>query len=380
MKYLYKPKKISVCFFCFFIVLAVALNVYFFCQTDNTLFNADLYVSILICYDILIAFVFSYILCCIEKLCGFTKMQIQFIVFRILRIVDIVAGVLLCIVWYFFYENNMITNTASLSVLYVCQVLAISVLLLTIAVLLFVSAARKGKKCKVLKQEDLKAQHMEELKNKVNDSLGFEYETSEYFKQTHISYAMLQAQDGTQGEFEAYRQLVNADLKGISFVFNREIPKKDGLFTEIDMILLHKNGVVVLENKQYSTVIYGRATDHDWTIINHSGHKKSIYNPIKQNENHVNALREYLLSKNLYTNEDKIPIYSVVAFTDLDSNRSDNMISRIEDVDKTHTVVCTSQNLCFTVQNLLGNDEYDFSAEMGKIKQELLSLSVRKKY
>lgn len=379
MKYLYKPKKISVGIFCFFIVLAVALNVYFFCQTDNTLFNADLYVSILICYDILIAFVFSYILCCIEKLCGFTKMQIQLIIFRILRIVDIVAGVLLCIEWYFFYENNMISNTASPSE-YACQVLAISVLLLTIAVLLFVSSARKSKKCKALKQEALNAQHMEELKNKVNDSLGFEYETSEYFKQTHISYAMLQTQDGTQGEFEAYRQLANADLRGISFVFNREIPKKDGLFTEIDMILLHKTGIVVLENKQYSTVIYGKATDYDWTIINHSGHKKSIYNPIKQNENHVNALQEYLLSKNLYTNENKIPIYSVVAFTDLNSNRSDNIISRIEDVAKTNTVVCTSQNLCFTVKNLLGNDEHDFSAEVEKIKQELLSLSVRKKY
>ena len=161
------------------------------------------------------------------------------------------------------------------------------------------------------------------------------------------------------------------------YIFNREIPKDNGLFTELDLIILHKNGIIVLENKHYSTRIYGKATDYDLTIIDHTGQKISIYNPIRQNEQHVAALTKYLQEKNLYINDIVTPIYSVVVFTSI-NNRSDDIISGI-DPTGTKTTICTSENLYFIIQNLLLKNTVNTNIDILKIKEVLTPLSIRQK-
>lgn len=397
MKYLHNPKKSSICCYFVFLTIFLLLNVCFFWAVNSasSFKNDFIYLAhtfLPICYVIIIALTFSYVLRCLEKIYSLVSLSFQLVMVRILRIVDIVLGIFLII---FFQEgmdaraeiNSIIEaiyfegsniDFAFVNKMYNHWGNLLLILLIVLAIILFVFAARKGRICKEIKQKIMMLEATEELKKEIDDYLGFDYETSDFYQQTKIPYQELRAGDGTQGEFEAYRQLTKLELSGISYVFNREIPKRDGLLTEIDMILLHKKGIIVLENKQYSTQIYGRATDCDLTIIDHSGQKKSIYNPVKQNEKHVDALREYLIGKGLYT--DGIPLHSVVTFTDLKSHQSDEIISRIEGVEETKTTICTSQNLCLVVEKLLQNEKADFFVEIEKIKKELQSLPVRKKW
>ena len=158
----------------------------------------------------------------------------------------------------------------------------------------------------------------------------------------------------------------------------KEIPKKDGLTTEIDLIMLHKHGIVVIENKDYTGTFYGKASDDMWTGIGYTGISYSFYNPIKQNEGHIHALKEYLVANEVYGVEEDIPIYSVIVFTDLVSNRSDDIISRI-DLSGTQSHVCTSQNLARTVWNLLENTVPNKVVDVQKVESFLLPLPIRRK-
>lgn len=396
MKYLYKPKKSSIYCYFIFLTIFVLLNVCFFVEINNPSQHADVVILgthtfLPICFVVIIALSFAYILCCFQKLCSLGKESFQLLILRILMAVDVFWGILLIM---FFYENEQAMTESNdiikaiyfkgcniavvdLSKIYSHWNAVLLLLLIVLAVLLFVFATKKRKKCKEIKQKIVLQRKEEQLKADIDSALGFDYETSEYYQQTQISYQNLRAKDGTRGEFEAYCQLAKSNLSDGFYAFNREIPKQDGLSTEIDMIFLHRKGIIVLENKHYSTQIYGRATDFDLTIIDHSGKKKSIYNPIKQNENHVDALREYLAVKGLYKRA--VPIHSVVSFTDLKSHRSNEIISKIEDVEKTRTIVCTSQNLCVVIEKLLQSENNDFFAEVEMIKKELLTLPIRKK-
>lgn len=97
----------------------------------------------------------------------------------------------------------------------------------------------------------------------------------------------------------------------------------NGYTHQIDNILVTNNGVYVFELKNYDGWIYGNEKSNNWTYslkntyTYRSGFQKSyyskhsFYNPIMQNETHVNALRKLLkLSSN-------IEFHNIVVFGDL---------------------------------------------------------------
>ena len=91
---------------------------------------------------------------------------------------------------------------------------------------------------------------------------------------------------------------------------NCYLPKSDGTFTEIDVILLHESGIYVVESKNYSGWIFGKDYEQYWTQS--LGGKKSqrsrFFNPIIQNSVHIKWLREYI--------GEGFPIYSYIVFGD----------------------------------------------------------------
>lgn len=86
----------------------------------------------------------------------------------------------------------------------------------------------------------------------------------------------------------------------------------DNKTSQIDHVVINKNGVFVIETKNYSGQIYGQETQSEWTqVLSYGKVKNKLYNPIKQNKTHM-----YHVS-NLLT--EKLPMISAVVFVQGDT-------------------------------------------------------------
>jgi hypothetical protein len=70
---------------------------------------------------------------------------------------------------------------------------------------------------------------------------------------------------GRNGEYQIYKRLRNHENKGGKFLFNCYLPKENGETTEIDVLLINKNGIFVFESKNYSGWIFGDEKSKNWT-------------------------------------------------------------------------------------------------------------------
>lgn len=396
-RYLHKPKQKNLIIFILVVAISILSNIYFLLVKNNVIINNIDFLLVLhfltpLSYFLIVLYIINYILLSIEKALSLLENKMQLIVFKLLTISDIAISIFIVIVIMKNYLNmfeifgdiykslektiyfSILKTTEDLSSVYLYWIFLSVIFMFSLFSVFFLSSFRKRKKQKLIITNIKQI----ELEQKINEGLGFVYEESEFYKQVKIPYSRLNQQDGTRGEFEAYRVLVNSGLMDVEYLFNREIPKEDGLFTELDIIILHKNGIVVLENKDYSTRIFGKSADDTLTIIDHSGKKISIYNPILQNKKHILRLKAFLAENGLYIDDNTTPIYSVVVFTDTISNKSDDIISGIEICDDS-TKICTSQNLSYVVKNLLANND-NVNINISKIKELLSSLTIRKKY
>ena len=64
--------------------------------------------------------------------------------------------------------------------------------------------------------------------------------------------------------------------------------------TEIDVLMLHRTGIYVLESKNYSGWIFGNEKDASWTQTLPNKDKNHFYNPVRQNKTHIMWLNEML--------------------------------------------------------------------------------------
>lgn len=64
--------------------------------------------------------------------------------------------------------------------------------------------------------------------------------------------------------------------------------------TEIDVVLLHPTGIYVIESKNYSGWIFGKADQRNWTVCLNRNTKERVPNPIRQNDGHISALMRVL--------------------------------------------------------------------------------------
>lgn len=99
---------------------------------------------------------------------------------------------------------------------------------------------------------------------------------------------------GQWGEYLTEYMLNERNLSGkLKVLTNAYIPYKNKT-TEIDVLMLHEKGIFVFESKNYSGWIFGKADQKQWTQTLKGGKKSSFYNPIMQNQSHINALSDYL--------------------------------------------------------------------------------------
>lgn len=99
---------------------------------------------------------------------------------------------------------------------------------------------------------------------------------------------------GAYGEYLTKYLFGSVRFKGYYKVFtNAYVPYKEGT-SEIDVLVIHKKGIYVIESKNYSGWIFGSEKQQQWTQMLNKNTKEKFYNPIRQNRTHIRALSEYL--------------------------------------------------------------------------------------
>lgn len=99
---------------------------------------------------------------------------------------------------------------------------------------------------------------------------------------------------GAYGEYLTDYALDHGDIPGRYATFNNVYVPTRGRTTEIDVLMLHERGVLVIESKNYSGWIFGSVDQKQWTQVFKGGIKEHFYSPVKQNRSHINALRNHL--------------------------------------------------------------------------------------
>lgn len=109
-------------------------------------------------------------------------------------------------------------------------------------------------------------------------------------------------------ENKIYSKLANIINKNYVYK-NIYIKRQNGRLTELDALAVHATGIYVFECKNYGGVISGNIDKKEWKHTYENGEKHIFFNPVFQNEVHINAVK--FLTKNY-----DIPYYSIIIFSD----------------------------------------------------------------
>lgn len=98
---------------------------------------------------------------------------------------------------------------------------------------------------------------------------------------------------GLFGEYLTQYMLNCKRLPGYRKILcNLYLPYKNAT-TETDVIMIHENGIYVIESKNYSGWIFGNEKQTKWTQMLNKNNKSYFFNPVLQNRTHIRALSEY---------------------------------------------------------------------------------------
>ena len=166
---------------------------------------------------------------------------------------------------------------------------------------------------------------------------------------------------GAYGEDLIHKEIKGFEIDGGKILRNIYIPREGAESTEIDLVLIYKGGIYVLESKNYSGWIFGSDDAKMWTQCltqgrNKAAIKNQFLNTIYQNKLHIECLkkllndyasgefserkREELVNSNFFENKLKkqVPIHSIIVFSercklrDIKLTRNDTFVVKINDL------------------------------------------------
>lgn len=112
---------------------------------------------------------------------------------------------------------------------------------------------------------------------------------------------------GTVSERQLILTLLKSGIPPQTIFHDLYIAGNNGKFSQIDLVVATKVGIIVFEVKDFSGWIYGKGNQTKWTQVLAYGNKKyRFYNPILQNNGHIKQLRQAL--------KENVPFYSVIVF------------------------------------------------------------------
>lgn len=192
-----------------------------------------------------------------------------------------------------------------------------------------------------------------------------EYDDTAYKHLTKNSWTDVSHDTGKRGEYEIYNYLKVFEDEGAVFLFNVYIPKPGEQTTELDVVMIFKKGIIVLESKNYSGWIFGDATSKMWMqtlpLAKGKSFKKRFYNPILQNKGHIDNLKKLL-------NRD-VPIFSLIVF-------SERCTLKKVPENTNNTKIINRYNITATVRKICeSNPDVIDSKEVHDIYRELYQYS-----
>ena len=150
---------------------------------------------------------------------------------------------------------------------------------------------------------------------------------------------------GTSSERELILGLLKNGIPKETIFHDLMIKKNNNKFSQIDMVIPTKEGIIVFEVKEYSGWIFGSGNNTNWTQILAYGERKyKFYNPIKQNNNHISELKKTLKQF------ENIPFFSVIIFFGDCELKEINYVPKGTYLVKSHRV--------FEVLNLIKDEDY----------------------
>jgi hypothetical protein len=119
----------------------------------------------------------------------------------------------------------------------------------------------------------------------------------------------LQPKRGTKSERALVAKLTKHGIPEQTIFHDLYLRKYDGNYTQIDLVVATKIGIIVFEVKDYSGWIFGTGYKPKWLqVLNFGREKNYFYNPILQNAKHIEDLKKELKQFK------EIPFYSIIVF------------------------------------------------------------------
>lgn len=114
---------------------------------------------------------------------------------------------------------------------------------------------------------------------------------------------------GERSERKTVLKLLKMGIDHRAIFHDCYIRKASGAYTQVDLVVATSQGLLAFEIKDYSGWIFGHFRQRYWTqILAYGKEKHRFYNPIMQNNGHIQAIRENL------PHNPGIPIYSIIVF------------------------------------------------------------------
>lgn len=153
---------------------------------------------------------------------------------------------------------------------------------------------------------------------------------------------------GKIGEFFSY-EMLNQVPGEKRLLHNVYLRKPDGKTTEIDCLLIHQNGLFVIESKNLKGQICDSPNDMDWTQVLGKNKRIPFYNPVRQNDGHIKHLKDALS----YPTNDRYryaPVYSIIAFgpqADISTVNQEGLSSntKVIHIDQLIETICSLTDL-----------------------------------
>lgn len=114
---------------------------------------------------------------------------------------------------------------------------------------------------------------------------------------------------GTKTERDLILKLLKYGIPAQTIFHDLYVKRFNSDFSQIDLAVVTKAGIIVFEVKDFSGWIFGNGQHTQWTKVLAFGKRKfRFYNPIMQNNKHITEIRKKLKQF------ENIPFYSVVVF------------------------------------------------------------------
>jgi hypothetical protein len=130
-----------------------------------------------------------------------------------------------------------------------------------------------------------------------------------YIRDKKLLETVTKSHRGTKTERELVLKLLKAGFPAQTIFHDLYLRNRYGNYSQIDLVLATKVGIIVFEVKKYSGWIFGNGNQNKWTqVLAYGQQKYYFYNPILQNKKHVENIKTKL------TDFQNIPFFSVVVF------------------------------------------------------------------